>query len=177
MKITIFGLAWSGTSTIGKLLWEKLDYKFMSSGNIMRSWAKELGYTLYEFEDKIIKTDKSFDFKLDQKVWDFGKISDNFIFESRLAWHFIPDSFKIYLHCDDTERYRRIHEREEWDLEDIVQKTKKREDELVVRYSQVYPDINFPPEKQYFDLFIDSTAILPDEIVENILEKIKWKYI
>jgi cytidylate kinase len=42
MKITIFGLAGSGTSTIGKLLCEKLGYKFMSSGNIMRSWAKEL---------------------------------------------------------------------------------------------------------------------------------------
>jgi hypothetical protein len=37
----------------------------------MRSWADEAGYTIYEFEDKIIKLDESFDTKLDQKVVDF----------------------------------------------------------------------------------------------------------
>lgn len=173
MKITVFWLAWSGTSTIGKLLWEKLDYKFMSSWNIMRSWADNLWYTIYDFENKVIKTDKSFDIKLDNKVWDFWEQNDDFIFESRLAWHFIPDSFKIFLHCDDRERYRRIQTREKWNLEDIVQKTQKREDDLVIRYKEVYPDIVFPPKKEEFDLFIDATSISPDEIVDKILEKIK----
>ncbi|MFC1797759.1 hypothetical protein ACFLY2_00830 [Patescibacteria group bacterium] len=43
----------------------------MSSGNIMRAWADEMNYTIYEFEDKIIKTDDSFDLKLDNKVKEF----------------------------------------------------------------------------------------------------------
>ena len=112
MKITIFGLAGSGTSTIGKMLAEKQNSTFMSSGNILRSWAAESGYTIYEFEDKIVKKDHSFDLKLDKKVEEFGEQNDDFIFESRLAWYFIPDSFKIYLYCDDTERYNRIQNRE-----------------------------------------------------------------
>jgi cytidylate kinase len=56
---------------VGKLLAEKLDYQFMSSGNIMRSWGDELGMSIYEFEDKVVKNDADFDVKLDKKVEDF----------------------------------------------------------------------------------------------------------
>jgi cytidylate kinase len=172
MKITIFWFAWSWTSTIWKLLSQKLNIIFMSSWNIMRSWSDELWYSIYEFEDKVIKKDSSFDLKLDKKVWDFWKKNNNFIFESRLAWSFIPDSFKIYLYCDDDIRYERVQKREWLLLEDVKTKTKKREDELVERYNKIYPNIKFPPEKKEFDLFIDATNISPDDIIELILEKI-----
>ena len=173
MKITIFGFAWSGTSTIWKMLAKSLDSTFMSTWNIMRSWAKELGYSIYDFEDKVIKIDNSFDLKLDKKVEDFWKNNEKFIFESRLAWYFIADSFKIYLHCDDIERYERIQNREWLILDDIISKTKKREDELIERYKKVYPNIAFPPNKENFDLFIDSTKISPEEIINLIIKNIK----
>lgn len=174
MKITIFWLAGSGTSTIWKLLSERLDYKFMSSWNIMRSWAENLWYTIYEFEDKVIKTDDSFDIKLDEKVKNFWEKNDDFIFESRLAWNFIPDSFKIYLKCEETERYNRIQKREKLLFEIVKEKNLKRESELVQRYAQIYPDINFPPKEHIFDLVIDATNISPKEILQEILVKI-WK--
>ena len=174
MKITIFGLAWSWTSTSWKNLSEALGYTFMSSWNIMRDWAKEAWYeTLYEFEDKKAKLDKNFDLKLDQKVKEYWENNDDFIFESRLAWSFIPDSFKIYLHCDESERYRRIHNREWWDLNEIINLNTKRESELITRYKEVYPDIDFPPKEDTFDLFIDWTNLSKEEVLNLILEKIK----
>lgn len=173
MKITIFGFAWSGTSTIWKMLAKELDYTFMSTGNIMRSWASEMWYSLYEFEDKIANKDKNFDLKLDKKVEVFWETNNNFIFESRLARNFIPDSFKIYLYCDEQERYKRIQNREWFVLEKIISITKKREDELVKRYKNVYPNINFPPSEDIFDFFIDSTNISPKEIIDLILKKIE----
>jgi len=145
----------------------------MSSWNIMRSWADEEWYTIYEFEDKVVKNDKAFDLKLDKKVWEFWKENDNFIFESRLAWHFIPDSFRIFLHCDDDIRYKRIQSREWWFPGEIIDKTVKRESELVERYKEVYPDINFPPKKEDFDLFIDGTNHSPEDTLDEVLEKIK----
>jgi len=176
MKITIFGLAGSWTSTLWKDLSEKIDYKFMSTGNIMRSWAKESGYTIYEFEDKVIKKDKTFDLKLDKRVVEFWKENDDFIFESRLAWNFIPDSFKVFLYCGDNERYSRIQKREWWDLDEIITKTKKRESELITRYNEVYPSIEFPPKREDFDLFIDGTDLTPEETLIKVIEKI-WKSI
>jgi cytidylate kinase len=173
MKITIFGFAWSGTSTIWKMLSTSLDYTFMSSGNIMREWASESWLSIYDFEIQVAQKDDSFDLKLDKKVQEFWYNNDNFIFESRLAWHFIKDSFKIYLHCDEDERYLRIQNREWLNLYDIKKKNTKRESELVERYNSVYKDIEFPPSKKDFDLFIDATDISPEEIINLILQKIK----
>ncbi len=68
--------------------------------------------SLYEFENTVAKHDVNFDKKLDTKTEKYGEENDDFIFESRLAWHFIPDSLKIYLDCDVEERYKRIHQRE-----------------------------------------------------------------
>ena len=173
MKITIFWLAGSGTSTVGKKLAEVLDYTFMSTGNIFRQFAADAGMNLYDFENTIAKKDLNFDKKLDAQTAKYGQENENFIFESRLAWHFIPDSFKIFLDCNTIERYRRIHEREWWDLEEISFHNIRREQELIERYAIVYPEIIFPPTSEDFDLYIDASNITPDEIVENILSKIQ----
>ena len=154
MKITLFWLAGSGTSTVGKMLAQELNLNFMSSGNILRAWAADEWYaSIYEFEDQVAKHDTSFDIKLDNKVAEYGKREDDFIFESRLAWHFIPESIKIYLDCDETERYRRIFQREGWNRDAIIEKNTKRESELVQRYNEVYPGISFPPKKSPLPAF------------------------
>jgi len=140
----------------------------------MRSWAEELWLSIYQFEDTVIKNDSNFDLKLDKKVEGYWRDNSGFIFESRLAWHYIPDSIKIYLKCDTVERYRRIHEREQWSHEDIVLKNEKREADLIIRYNNIYPHINFPPKEQEFDIVIDATHINPEEIITLISEKIKW---
>lgn len=173
MKITIFGLAGSGTSTVAKLLAEKTGYTFMSTGNIMREWAANEGMTIYDFEEEVVKHDPAFDNKLDNKTAEYGEQNNDFIFESRLAWHFIPDSYKIFIDCDFSERYRRIHEREGGDLQEVVTKNKTRESELVDRYKKVYPEITFPPKKEDFDLYIDTTSTPVDEVVEIILKAIR----
>lgn len=109
MKITLFGYAGSGTSTVGRLLAEKFDFPFMSTGNIFRSYAAEAGMSLYEFENIVSAWwDTSFDLKLDEGTKVYGEKHDKFVFESRLAWYFIPDSIKIYLKCWEEIRYKRI---------------------------------------------------------------------
>lgn len=173
MKITIFGLAWSGTSTVWKLLAEKLGYTFMSSGNIMRSWAEEAWMSIYEYEEKVVSKDNNFDIKLDNEVGNFWKNNNEFIFESRLAWNFIPDSFKIFLDCPQETRYERIQNREEESIEEVTQKNLQRETGLIERYKEVYPEIVFPPQAEVFDLVIDAQNNLPEEIIDIILKHIK----
>lgn len=127
---------------------------------------------LYTFENTVAKHDENFDKKLDTHAADYWENNDNFIFESRLAWHFIPDSFKIYLDCDKDERYRRIHKREWGDITELSENNSRRETELELRYSEVYPHISFPPNPKDFDLYIDATKLSPEEIISQITQSL-----
>ena len=172
MKITIFWLAGSGTSTIWKLLAEKLSYTFMSTGNMYRQFAADAWMSVYEFEKTIGKNNTNFDIQLDQSTKEYGETHNHFVFESRLAWHFISDSIKIYLKCDEKIRYRRIQEREWWDIQEIEEKNRIREQELIARYKRIYPEIWFPPQESCFDIIIDAEYLSPDEIINNIISQI-----
>lgn len=150
----------------------------MSTGNIFREYAVEAGMSLYEFENTVAKHDKNFDKKLDATAAKYGQENNNFVFESRLAWHFIPDSLKIYLDCDEDERYKRIHMREWGNKEQVIADNTLRETELEERYAQVYPEITFPPKKENFDIYIDASSLSPREIVTDIIQAINtWNSI
>lgn len=170
-KITIFGLAGVGTTTAGNLLAAKLGYEFHSSGKMFRKVAEDMKMSLGELEE-LSKTDDSFDRNLDSKVSEYGKSHDNFVFESRLAWHFIPDSFKVAIICDLEERIRRIAVREMKDFEVAKQETLARESAIFERYKKYY-GIEDVAKQENFDLILDSTRTMPEELVRQIVEALQ----
>jgi len=174
MKITIFGNPGTGTSTVGRLLAEKLKYEFKSSGNMFRDMAKELGMSVYEL-DTLAQKDSQYDIALDKLVAEYGKTHDNFIFESRLAWHFIPDSIKISLVCDEKYAARRVAQRYSISPEEAKKNNDLRIATYLERYPKYYPDLQYPPTKEDFDLTIDVTSTTPNEILETILQFLKNK--
>lgn len=173
MKITIFGNPGTGKSTVGKLLALKLGYEYKSSGNMFRDMGKELGMTVYEI-DTLSQTDPQYDIKLDQMVAEYGRTHDNFVFESRLAWHFIPDSVKIRLYTTDHVGAERVAQRERISVEDAAEKNALRIG-TYARYSETYPDVHYPPTQEDFDLNIDVTHPLPEAIVDEIIAWLKNK--
>ncbi len=170
-KITIFGLAGTGKTTAGKMLAEKIGYEYMSTGNIFRSYADELGIPLAKLEELANKTDE-YDRKLDANTVEYGKTHDNFIFESRLAWHFIPDSFKVILVCDFDERVQRVANREQKPFEIVKTETVERENLIRSRYKQYYGIENFDDTKN-FDFVVDTVPNNAEQVVEIIFEELK----
>ena len=168
MKITIFGNPGTGKTTVGKLLASRLGFEFKSSGNMFRDMAAELGITVEELDVRSLH-DSQYDIKLDEMVAEYGKAHDNFIFESRLAWHFIPDSIKLALVCEENEAARRVAEREGISQEKAKENNSLRLATYAQRYPVCYPGLHYPPTKEDFSLTIDVTAILPDEIVTQIV--------
>jgi len=171
-KITIFGLAGTGTTSAGKMLAEKLGYQFVSSGNMFRDMANENGMTLNEFEEATNK-DSKYDDALDQKIKEFGEKNDNFIVESRLAWHFIPDSLKIKLVCGFNERIRRVAEREKISFEEAKEHNEFRDKKIAERYEKYYGIKDFNDGK--FDLVIDTTKTSIQDVTLKIEEYLRGK--
>jgi cytidylate kinase len=177
-KITIFGLAGTGKSSTAEKLAEELGYKFLSTGNMFREMAKEAGYgnDLPRFEKEVCEKDPEFDNKLDKHVEKYGKTHDNFVFESRLAWYFIPDSYKVMLVCNNSERFKRIADRENKPVEQVEEETLAREDSIYKRFSDYYKIENIA-DKSRFDLIVDTEANKLDEVVKIIESELKEKKI
>jgi CMP/dCMP kinase len=168
MKITIFGNPGTGKSTVGKILASRLGFELKSSGNMFRDMAAELGVTVEELDVRS-QHDPQYDIKLDEMVAEYGRTHDNFIFESRLAWHFIPDSIKLSLVCEENEAARRVAEREGISQEKAKENNNLRLATYANRYPVYYPGLQYPPTSNNFDLIVDVTSIPPEEVVKRIV--------
>jgi len=105
--ITVSGPPGSGTSTVSRNVSESLDYSRFSSGDFMRNLAREKGISLQELTKKAEK-DPEIDRKIDAKVQNLAD-ADNLVIDSRLAFHFIPESFAVYLEVDLDNAAKRIY--------------------------------------------------------------------
>ena len=168
MKLTISGLPGSGKSTVGKALAAKLRLKHVSAGDFQRQMAKKRGISLLELA-KIAEKDRSVDEETDKMVIEFGKTQNNFVMDSRLAWHFIPDSIKIFLTVSLDEGAKRIfndfrpEEKENATIEKVNENIETREKSEQLRYKQYY-NIDYADSKNY-DIVVDTTKLTPEEVV------------
>lgn len=169
--ITISGLPGSGTTTVAKLLAEKLNFKYVNVGELFRQMAEEYKMSLKFFE-KYCEDHPEIDIELDKKQEKIMK-EGNVVMEGRLSgWiaHLkkIP-AFKVWLDCQEKERIRRIIEREGGEYIDKKEETRERVESEKRRYRKFYGiDLD---DKSIYDMVIDTTHIKPEEIVEKILKE------
>ncbi len=169
MKIALCGPPASGKSPVAKKLAEEFQIKYYSTGEYMRRLANQQGYTIEEFT-KIRSRD--FDEEVDAWMENIGKTQDDFIFDSRLAFHFIPDAIHIFLDVSQEETVRRVLKKlkaEEMDSqrrEEFVNKTIKRREDERTRYVTIY-NIDTDNRENY-DAYIDTTGLSIDQVIQEI---------
>ena len=102
MIITITGMPCSGKSSIAKMIAEKHGFRRIGVGDMFKDEAKSRGLSAEEFNALCMK-DPSYDFFIDNKTAELGKELEGqkIIFDSRLAWHFVPKSYKVYVNLQD----------------------------------------------------------------------------
>lgn len=176
MIVTISGKLGSGKSTIAQMLSQELGYRCISAGAMMRDLAQKRGMTIVEF-NQLCVNDKHIDREMDAYLEQLGKQEDNIILDSRLAFFFIPHSFKIKLSISDrkaAERIfndsKRITEKKYQTLEDLEKDIIERRALEVNRFVELY-GVNIEDEK-LFDCVIDTGILTPNEIVDIIKKKL-----
>jgi len=179
--ITISGDIGSGKSTTGKLICKQLSYNYLSTGAIQRKIAEEMGLTTLEL-NHLTDSRKDIDEKIDSYTRALNDTEDNYVVDSRLAWHFIPSSYKVYLLCDEDVAAQRISKDEDRtndesnrEVTHLIEKIKERRKSEQERFMRIY-GINFGNLSNY-DQLIDTAYFTPEEVVNLILDGIDHFYL
>lgn len=96
--ITIAGKLGSGKSSTAKKIAKMLNLTHFSSGDFLREIATERGLSIKELMIAA-ETEPQIDHDIDNLLKSKGD-EKNLIIDSRLAFHWIPGSFKVYLEID-----------------------------------------------------------------------------
>lgn len=173
INITIAGDLGSGKSTVANHLINNINYRIESAGLIFRRLAEEHGMTAKEF-NQFIESNPKYDNMVDDAIKEMGEKEENIIFDSRLAWFFVPKSFKIYMYVDvdvATERIFNDKDRISESYSDIATAKKEiieRRQSEVLRYKTFYnADIN---NYKNYDFIIDTSHATKEEVNDLVLD-------
>jgi CMP/dCMP kinase len=178
-KITITGDLGSGKSVVSKILQEKLGYEVYSTGKVQREIAARYGMTTLEL-NQYAHTHPEIDEEIDSAFAQLSLRPHGIIVDSRLAWHFMPLSFKIYLRvsvdvaaarimADPTrkgERYESITQA----IADIRARKASENERFLLKYNANCTNM------ANFDYVADTDNHSPEEVADGILKAYHaWK--
>ncbi len=175
--ITIAGSLGSGKSSTAKEVARILGFKHFSSGDLFRKIAAERGESV-EATNLSAEEQKDIDFKVDGLLRDMGESESKLVVDSRMAWHWMPDSFKVFLSLDADSAAKRI-------FNDVREKRRVSEDASTLaevrasierrfaseqkRYMALY-NVD-PTDSKNFDLCIDTKDNSLENVVRVLLER------
>ena len=183
MKFTITGYMGSGKSTICNILSREYDFRIISAGYIFRKIGIEKNIDVLEMNRELnatgnIDVDHYIDNEI-RKEYENVKDDENVIFDSRLAWHFLEDTFNVFIVVSPYQAALRTYltrknEDEKYEsLEDTINGLIERRVLENKRYKKIY-GINCEDLNNY-DLVIDTSYISAIEASEIIMECYKKK--
>lgn len=162
--ITIAGSLGAGKSSTAKAVAQALGYRHFSSGDLFRKIAAERGESV-EAANQSAEVQKDIDFKVDHLLQEMGGTEHRLVIDSRMAWHWIPQSFKVFLSLDldsaaarifdDMQERGRVSESAA-SLQDVRASIERRFASEQKRYLSLY-GVD-PTDPKNFDLIIDTKA-------------------
>ena len=177
-KITITGDLGSGKSAVSRILCEKTGFDYVSTGRIQRQLAEELGLDTLEMNRRA-DTDPSIDQRIDGIFVDLGKDPHGYVVDSRMAWFFLPDSFRVYLQAEvavaaerilgDPHRKSEEYESKEEAIRKILARKQSENDRFLLKYGADSTNLH------NFDLVLNTTRRSPEQVAALILKGVQCK--
>ena len=170
-KISLAGDLGSGKSTVSKILIERLSATYYSTGAICRAIAASHGMTIVEM-NKYMGTHPEIDHEIDDGLCALSEKNENMVIDSRMAWHFVGDTFRVYMTTELAESAKRIlRANREGDhaatIEEMAEEIRARKASERMRYAEQY-GVDCKDLSNY-DLVVDSTYASPEEVAACIL--------
>lgn len=170
--VAIAGAPGTGTTTLSKLLAERLKMPHVYAGALFRQMASEHGMTLARFGE-YAEEHAEIDTQLDRRMIDVARKGDCILEGRMVAWQVqqagVP-ALKVLLEAPEDIRARRVAQRERRDdWEQVLKENRHREASEAKRYREIYGlDPNDP---RLYDLVLPTEARLPDELADAVQRK------
>lgn len=174
--ITIAGRPGSGKSTTARATASLLGYQHFSSGDLFRALAREHGIDVLQ-ANLTAEENAEIDHAVDGRLKEMGIQEDQLVVDSRMAWHWMPFSFKVFLDLDleiaaqrilnSMDEIRIISERIPNDPQAYAATLQQRLDSEARRYKALY-DAN-PYDMSNYDLVIDTATNNAEQAVEQVV--------
>ncbi len=174
--ITIGGLPGSGKSSAAAGVAAALGYEHFSSGDLFRKMAADRGVSIEEM-NIVAEQQKAIDEGVDAMLRALGSGKENIVIDSRMAFHWIPGSFRVFLRLDLPVAARRIFAQvsngermgqSPASLEEITRRTLARIESEKKRYWDLY-GVDFTDLAQY-DMVIDTGTHDLRSVIAMIVE-------
>lgn len=167
-RITISGQVGSGKTTVGKLLAEILDYRFISIGNKTRDFAEKKGLSIVQFQELCL-TNPELDKQIDLEFSQDCNSSERLIIDYRLGFKFVKNAYHIFLSISDEMAIERLMSanRISETHETVCQRNESFKNQFLNAYG-----VDFTVPKHY-DLIVNVEQFeSAEQIVEFILENL-----
>jgi len=171
-KITLTGDLGSGKSVVSKILCAETGFKYLSTGQIQRQLAQEMGIDTLEM-NRLADIDPTIDQRIDHIFVALGSDTSGYVVDSRMAWFFLPNSFKIYLQTEpvvaaarifrDPTRHSEKYHNEEEAARKILARKESENARFLAKYEADCANLN------NFDLVIDTNQRSQQEVARLIL--------
>lgn len=170
-KISLGGDLGSGKSTVSAILCERLGAEYYSTGVICRAIAAKLGLDIADM-NKYMETHPEVDEEIDNGLRALSDDPRTLIIDSRMAWHFVRDTFRVYMTTELAESAHRIFRAGRSGdgaatEEEMAEKIRIRRASEKLRYSEQY-GVDYTDLSNY-SLVVDTTYASPEEVAECIL--------
>ncbi len=167
-RISIAGDIGSGKSTVAKAVAARLGVEPLSTGDIQRQLAAARGINTLEL-NRLAETDPS----IDQQIDDYLRALPHgpLVVESRMAWHFVAGTTRIFLYILPNAAAQRILGASRSDesyrhAEEAIARLRERRESEIHRFQKYYGvDIG---NLRNYDFVIDTTHVGVERIVEAI---------
>lgn len=172
-NITISGLVCTGTSTLSRLLAEKLGWSRHSSGELFRQYCNEHNLPI---EQTSLRPD-NITLEIDNMVKKRLEKQEHQIMEGWLTGFLARDIskvFKVLLVCGQSLRIDRLVNRDNMTVEQAKEHIEVRERENFKKWQRIYNTEDFLDPK-YYDLIIDTYANSKEETLNKTLVSLGYK--
>ena len=105
--ITIAGSLGSGKSSTARAVASALGFRHFSSGDLFRQLAAERDESI-EAMNISAEAQRDIDLKVDNLLREMYRTDEQLVIDSRMAWHWMPLSFKVFLVLDPDTAAQRI---------------------------------------------------------------------